>query len=301
MTKQKTIFILFVLLITFTGYSQSKIGVINDKDGFTNIRADKSTKSKIIGKIHDNEYFTFFENDDTNWWIIETENGQIGYLHKSRVSFVKNGYVQNGKLINKNVSLSAKDEYFKEVNIKFIQLRPTEDFYDFSCRGLIRTIKENKLIDEINYGNIDPVGSNFGLTFSKNQNKENLFIASKFGDYEGEIIIIDGNGKIQRFEGGQYFVAKNGKYLVSSWSSDLSGLTIYDLEEKKVRLNKELDSYYGNWYFSEGIYFTPKWNGEKELEQTYQIDFDNFQLKKSTLKTKEGSEIEIVNQDCNCK
>lgn len=119
---------------------------------------------------------------------------------------MKNGYLQNGQLTNKNVNLVAKDEHLKEVTIKFIQLRPTDDVYDFSCRGLIRTIKANCLIDEINYGNIDPVGSNFGIAFSSNQKKQNLFIASKFGDYDGEIIIIDEDGKIQKFNGGQYFV-----------------------------------------------------------------------------------------------
>ncbi|UOY07777.1 SH3 domain-containing protein [Muricauda sp. SCSIO 64092] len=301
MTKQKHIFILLILFLTFKGYCQSKIGIIKDKDGFTNIRSDKSNKSEVIGKIFDKEHFTFFENDDSNWWIIETENGQIGYLHKSRVSFVKNGYVQNGKLTNKNVSLSAKDEHFKEVIIKFIQLKPTEEFYDFSCRGLIRTIKANKLIDEINYGNIDPVGSDFGLTFSKNQNRESLFIASKFGDYYGEILIIDENGKIQNFQGGQYFVTENGKYLVSDWSSDLSGLTIYDLEKKQLRFNNELDFYLGHWYFENGVYFSPIWNGEKEIDETYEIDFNRFSLKKSTMKIETGNKIEMTNQNCECK
>ena len=109
------------------------------------------------------------------------------------------------------------------------------------------------------------------------------------------------NGKIQSIEGGQYFVTKNGKYLVSDWYSDSSGLTIYDLKNKKVCLNKELDFYLGNWYFSDGIYFSPVWNGEREIEQTYQIDFDDFQLKKSNLKTKEGIEIKMENTDCECK
>jgi len=301
MTKQKNIIFLLILFQTLAGYSQSKIGVIKDKDGFTNIRTEKNNESEIIGKIFDKEHFTFFENDNSNWWIIETKKGQIGYLHKSRILFVKKGYIQNGKLTNKNVLLTAKDEHIKEVTIKFFQLRPTGDFYDFSCKGLIRTIKTNKLIDEINYGIIDAVGSNFGITFSKNQNNENLFIASKFGDYDGEIIIVDENGKIQSFKGGQYFVTKNGKYLVSEWYSDLSGLTIYDLKNKKICLNKEFDFYLGKWYFSDGIYFSPVWNGGREIEQTYQIDFDNMQLNKSNLKTNEGIKIEIENKDCECR
>lgn len=155
MIRPKNILILFCLSITFIGYSQSKIGLINDKDGFTNIRVDRSNKSDIIGKIIDKEYFTFFENANSNWWIIQTENGQIGYIHKSRISFVKNGFIQNGKLTDKNVILSTKETYLKEVFIKLVQLNPDEYFYDFSCKGLIRTIKANKLIDEKSYNNID--------------------------------------------------------------------------------------------------------------------------------------------------
>ena len=166
MTKQKHILFLLILFQTLTGYSQSKIGVIKDKDGFTNIRSEKNNGSEIIGKILDKEHFTFFENDSSNWWVIETKNGQIGYLHKSRILFVKNGYVQNGKLTNKNVLLTAKNEHLKDVTIKIFQLRPIGNFYDFSCRGLIRTIKTNRLIDEINYGNIGAVGGNFGITFA---------------------------------------------------------------------------------------------------------------------------------------
>ncbi len=301
MKEIKKTFIALLIVLPFISLSQSKIGVIKDKDGFTNIRIERNNKSQIIGKVFDKEFFTYFENQESSWWLIETVKGQFGYIHKSRVLFFQDGYVQNGKLTNKKIRVTEKNENLQQVIIKIIQLRPSENFYDLSCRVLIRTIKENKRIDEINYGNINPVGSSFGIAFSKNQKKENLFIASKFGDYDGKIIIINKNGEIQSFQGGQYFVTNNGEYLVSNWSSDLSGLTIYDLTKKEICLNKELDFHLGNWYYSDNTYFSPLWNGERELEQTYQIDFDKFQLKKSNLKTNKGNEIKMENQDCYCK
>lgn len=300
MKELKKIFIIPLIILPFVVLSQSKIGVIKDKDGYTNIRTDRNNRSEIIGKVIDKEYFTYFENKESNWWLIETVKGQFGYVHESRILFVQNGYVQNGKLTNKKVMVTEKIENLQQVVIKIIQLRPSEDSYEFSCRGLIRTIKGNKIINEINYGNIEPVGSSFGLVYSKKQNNKNLFIASKFGDYSGEIIIIDESGKIQNFQGGQYFITKNEKYLVSGWSSDLSGLTIYDLKKKQIRFNNELDFYLGDWYLSDNIYFSPLWNGERELEQTYQIDFDNFQLKKSKLKTNDVGKIKMKNEDCYC-
>jgi hypothetical protein len=297
----KKTLVLLILISNFFGYSQSKIGLINDTDGYVNIRANKTNESEIIGRIIDNEYFTYFEETNSNWWLIESGNGLIGYLHKSRVSFVKKGYFEDGKISNKNIILSVKGSTLNEVYIQVIQLRPEKDFYKFSCKGILRTIKSGKIKDEINYGNIEPVGSSFGITFSKKQKLSDLFIVSKFGDYGGEIIIIDLNGKITSLNGGQYFVTDNERFLVSTWDSDLSGLTIYDLNKKQVCLNKELNNYLGDWYYANGIYFAPLWNGEKESEQTFQLDFESFQLTKSKLKINEGSKIEHTNQNCECK
>ena len=60
-TKMVKHLILFLFyLITIFSYSQSKIGLINDADGFANIRVDKTAKSEILGKILENEYFKLF-------------------------------------------------------------------------------------------------------------------------------------------------------------------------------------------------------------------------------------------------
>ncbi len=287
--------------MSLLGYSQSQIGIINDKDGFVNIRVDKSSKSEIIGKILKNEYFTFFEDNASNWWIIESKTGLIGYVHKSRISFIKKGYLQKGKLLDKNVEISFSEYLLNEISINIFQLKPKNNHYDFSCKGLIRIIKENKLVDQIGYPEIEPVGSSYGITFSKKQDLSTLFIASKFGDYNGEIIVVDSNGKITTFEGGVYFITDNGKFLISTWDSDLSGLTIYDLENKQIRLNRELKEYLGDWYYNGDIYYAPVWDGEKTINKTFQIDFKDFQLKSSILKISDGRKIEEINPNCNCE
>jgi len=301
MKKLNEIILPFFLLISFLGFSQSKIGVIKDKDGFVNIRLEKSSKSQIIGKILENEYFNFFEDNKSNWWAIESKMGLIGYVHKSRISLVKRGYFQAGQLLDINVEISIYESFLNEVSIVVFQLKPTGANFDFSCKGLIRSIKSGKLIDKIDYKEIAPVGSNYGIAFSKKQHQHDLFIASKFGDYDGEIIIVDSKGKITNFQGGDYFITNNGKYLVSDWSSDLSGLTIYDLKNKQIRSKEVLEMYLGHWYYSNGVYYAPIWDGEKEDDRTFQIDFDNFNLKKSVLKINSGEKVEMINQYCDCK
>lgn len=63
-------------------------GVINDPDGYTNIRKSNSVNSGIIGKIVDGEVFTYWESNDS-WYIVQTAKGIKGYVHKSRIKPIK--------------------------------------------------------------------------------------------------------------------------------------------------------------------------------------------------------------------
>ena len=67
------------------------IGVIYDSDGWTNIRASKLASSKIIGKIHENEAFTYIKYSG-DWYYLSKRNGLQGYIHKSRVVELLNNY-----------------------------------------------------------------------------------------------------------------------------------------------------------------------------------------------------------------
>ncbi len=69
---------------TYTDKSQSKRGVINDKDGYVNIRKEPDTQSEIVGKIRDKELFNYWQTD-SNWYIIETKDGIRGYVYKDRI------------------------------------------------------------------------------------------------------------------------------------------------------------------------------------------------------------------------
>lgn len=69
---------------TYMDKSQSKRGVINDKDGYVNIRKEPDTQSEIVGKIRDKEIFNYWPTY-TNWYIIETKDGIRGYVYKDRI------------------------------------------------------------------------------------------------------------------------------------------------------------------------------------------------------------------------
>lgn len=58
--------------------------VIQDKDGYSNVRAQPNIKSNVIEKLFDNEPFYTFEQKG-NWWQVCTPTGQVGYLYHDRI------------------------------------------------------------------------------------------------------------------------------------------------------------------------------------------------------------------------
>jgi hypothetical protein len=69
---------------------KSKIfeAVINDSDGYTNVRQEPNTNSPVIFKIYENEKFSIEEFPNTqNWYrIYNYKDKYEGWIHKSRVS-----------------------------------------------------------------------------------------------------------------------------------------------------------------------------------------------------------------------
>ena len=83
------------LLLTTNAFAQGPFGdyaVVKDKDGYVNIRAKESVKSKIVGTLPNNTLvYTFFDTTDDetgeeiflNWLYVDK-----GYVHKSRLKMI---------------------------------------------------------------------------------------------------------------------------------------------------------------------------------------------------------------------
>lgn len=69
--------------------TENVMAVINDPDGYTNLREKPNSSSKILTKIYDGESFEVYVNDSPEkWWLIYHQKSQkTGYIHKSRVKF----------------------------------------------------------------------------------------------------------------------------------------------------------------------------------------------------------------------
>ena len=88
----KTLITFLFFLTAFDAESQL-LGTIRDDDGYTNVREQPYTKSKVLGKIYDDQIFQIWDLDyDTipNWrkiykWYPEKRTSLIGWMHVSRV------------------------------------------------------------------------------------------------------------------------------------------------------------------------------------------------------------------------
>lgn len=76
------------LLIPILSFGQLELAMINDSDGFVNVRVDKSTDSEVLFKIKENDFFLCEPTAD-NWWKISVFYEKTGFVHKSRILFIK--------------------------------------------------------------------------------------------------------------------------------------------------------------------------------------------------------------------
>jgi hypothetical protein len=88
--------LLVVLLIAPLLYyqpamAQKQRGIINDPDGFVNLRSDKGTNYEVVKEIRESERFEYIP-DNSNWWPVTTNNGLHGFMHKSKIQLYSLDY-----------------------------------------------------------------------------------------------------------------------------------------------------------------------------------------------------------------
>jgi hypothetical protein len=89
-------------------------------------------------------------------------------------------------------------------------------------------LKNDILIDSIKFNDIDAVGGHYGLLVYPELVKNHIII-SKYGDYNGETILINDKGEKFITIGGYSYLDNNSGLLFSVWDSDLTGFSIFDL------------------------------------------------------------------------
>lgn len=83
------VFVVGLVVVTATNvFADERRAVIDDPDGFTNVRAEPNAKSAVVAKVKRGEVFTFtFElsSRDSEWCTVTLASGKKGYIHADRV------------------------------------------------------------------------------------------------------------------------------------------------------------------------------------------------------------------------
>lgn len=88
MKKQFLVF-LFFCQFAFVRAQEEAFAVINDKDGYVNVRKEKSVHSKVLKKLDNNTLIFVLEYDkaqEGNWIYADNE----GYIYNDRVKWIHN-------------------------------------------------------------------------------------------------------------------------------------------------------------------------------------------------------------------
>ncbi len=196
------------------------------------------------------------------------------------------------------------------ITVDLIHAKPKkqDDSRQFSCRAWLTIKDNNKLIKDLRQ-DANAVGGCSGLFFPDSQPNKDLIIISKFGDYDGRLLIINNKGEFKDYLGGTFYVSNDNKYLFSNCDSDLSGVSIFDLTKNELIYTGELKQYLADWYFQDGQYFAIISEDVKRIEGTGLLTFDFKTKSFKEVRTKETidpkNKLRIYNgydrsPDCSC-
>ena len=67
-------------------FAQAQFGIVQDKDGFVNVRDEKNTTSTILAKVNSNTILPI-DNDEENskWYLAEFQTEKSGYIFHDRI------------------------------------------------------------------------------------------------------------------------------------------------------------------------------------------------------------------------
>ncbi len=128
----KIIYLIFLLNFSFCIGQEFEFGVVNDKDGFVNVRSSQEIKNNITDKLDNGFIVSHFEAEG-NWILIDyKKNGKElnGYVFKNRIK----GLTEYTKIPKTKTSENHTKFSNQKVNInifekKFDKTKHTYKFY----------------------------------------------------------------------------------------------------------------------------------------------------------------------------
>lgn len=175
-------------------------------------------------------------------------------------------------------SIKSDTFHFRDLTINLVQVRlkkPAEPKqHQAACRIWLFVKKDSVRTDQLYYNNCEALGGCSGIFIAKEQPSENYFVLSKFGDYNGQLLLIDTSGKIRIYAGGRYYLSQDKRYLFSFYDSDQPGATVFDLKKGKLLYTSDSLQYHLMGMYRNGKTYFATLGAEREEEKIKVVVFD---------------------------
>ncbi|BDD08324.1 hypothetical protein FUAX_07560 [Fulvitalea axinellae] len=173
---------------------------------------------------------------------------------------------------------------FEDLKVILKQELSPEGVSSFLCHSFLKVYKSGQLVDSLTFKNIEAVGKGLGMTSPIEI--DNHLVLTKHGSYDGRTIIINKEGRVFNFAGGENFYNKIDKTIISFYDSDLNGLSVFDLKSDSliISITNHEDSPVSVYRDAKNRIFincvnkesenNSIWEVELDMERIMQVDFD---------------------------
>lgn len=175
---------------------------------------------------------------------------------------------------NEKYQITSDSIIFNDLLIEILQVRNKSGYDPFKCRAWLTIDNKSKPIYQRYFKSINAVGYCYGLFIPYDQPRQDYFIFSKLGDYDGRIFIVDSIGNVVEKIGGEFYISKDKRYLFSTYASDGSGLTVFDFIKGKCLFSENIEPYLSGWYFQDNKFISPIYDDKIRDNSKKYVIFD---------------------------
>ncbi len=170
-------------------------GVIDDPDGYVNLRKEKQADAPVITKIKAGEPFQFQKKQGEDWCQVKLKSGVSGWMHYSRIKL----YFTNDDLPKKSAKGDEIDEQAREQGVNYY------DVTRAAARGDKEALKTFLSLDADGAAAEEHVGVSSVVIHLMGDDAFAKFLREQSRGFRDQVSIAEGSDIVYPFDTKEYF------------------------------------------------------------------------------------------------